>query len=216
MDSFLTQWIILVSIFSLAVISPGPDLVMIIKNALTHGRRAGFMTALGFGLGVGIHVTYTLAGLATLIAHSILLFTIIKIIGAGYLFYVGFQALRSTGWTPPKDLDQTDVSIQFIPRSDRAAFMDGFWTNVLNPKVTLFFLAIFTQILQPNMMLGQQVILGLTCMLMITVWFSAVAVFMTTPKVRHGFAKFSRTIDRICGVVFIALGVKLILTKLHS
>lgn len=137
MDSFLTQWIILVSIFSLAVISPGPDFIMALKNSLAHGRRAGIMTAIGFGLGVAVHVTYTLAGLATLIAHSLLLFTVIKVIGAGYLFYVGFQALRSQGWTPPRDLDQASPT-GLMPRADRAAFMDGFWTNVLNPKATLF------------------------------------------------------------------------------
>jgi RhtB (resistance to homoserine/threonine) family protein len=212
MDAFLTQWLLLVAVCAMATISPGPDLIMAIKNSLAFGRRAGIMTALGFGAGAMVHVTYTLAGLAAIIASSVMLFTILKIVGAAYLFYVGIQALRSRGWHVPDHLDQVTKAV----KSDRSALIDGFWTNVLNPKATLFFLAVFTQILTPSMSLGQQAILGLTSVVIIIGWFTMVAVFMTTPSVRTIFARLSQTIDRLCGVLFIALGIKLLLTKLQT
>lgn len=209
MDAFLTQWMLLVAIFSVAVVSPGPDFVMALQNSLSYGRRAGIMTAIGFGLGVSIHVAYTLAGIAVLIASSTLLFSIIKYIGAAYLFYVGIKAMRSNGWQ-----DSVAASASRALKSDWSAIRDGFITNVFNPKATLFFLALFTQFLKPGMGLLEQLVLGGTCVAMVTIWFTGVALFMTVPAIRLRFARISKWVDRVCGGLFIALGVKLAATRL--
>lgn len=212
MDAFLTQWLVLVTVSVVAAMSPGPDFVMVLKNALAYGRRTGIVTAIGIGLGAAVHVTYILAGLAAVIAHSGVLFTTLKFVGAAYLFYVGVQALRSTGWHVPHGLRHVTQP----EKSDRAALLMGFWTNVLNPKATLFFLAVFAQVLKPDMTLIQQAIFGLTPIVIVTTWFIGVSIFMTTPQVRAVFVRLSKWVDRVCGVLFIALGVKLLMAKIAA
>jgi threonine/homoserine/homoserine lactone efflux protein len=86
--------------------SPGPDFVVAVRNAVLYSRATGLMTALGFAAGVAIHVGYTLAGLAALIAHSVILFSIMKYAGAAYLLYMGYKALKSKGFETPS-IDDT-------------------------------------------------------------------------------------------------------------
>lgn len=209
MNGYWTEWLTLVSVFALAVIAPGPDFVVAVRNALIHGRNAGFWTALGFGCGVMIHATYTMVGIAALIAQSILMFNIIKYAGAAYLLYIGIKAIRSRGLSETH-IDQISKSPSI---SIGAAFRSGFITNLLNPKATLFFLALFTQIVSPSTPLSIQAIFGLTCAAMVTIWFSCVAIFLTAPAIRNRFLKISKWLDRCCGGVFIALGLKLACTR---
>jgi len=209
MDPFLTNWLLLIGVFTVALASPGPDFVMALRNSILHSRQAGIYTAIGFGLGVGVHVLYCLAGLAYLISQSVVMFNIIKWLGAVYLFYVGFKALKSKGFDTPDIAEKGRVAM-----SPTAALRSGFITNLLNPKATLFFLALFTQILSPEIALYQKAVYGLTCIVMTMLWFSIVATILTTPKIRAAFLRFSKWIDRICGSLFIVLGVKLAVTRL--
>ena len=209
MDSIFTNWLLLVGIFSVALASPGPDFVMAVRNSIMHSRRAGIMTAIGFGLGVGVHVAYCLGGLAIVIAKSVLLFSILKYIGAAYLFYVGWQALKSSGFSA-----DTIEESKLPPMSDMTALRSGFITNLFNPKATMFFLALFTQIIDPAASFAIQSLYGLTCIMMTIIWFSIVATVLTAPAIRQRFLRISKWIDRVCGALFIALGVKLVLTKI--
>src|SRR5262249_977644 len=97
LTSVFSAWLLLVAVFGVALVSPGPDFVMVVKNSLVHGRRAGILTSLAFALGVVIQVSYTLLGLGAIIASSVMLFNIVKSIGAAYLIYLGIKALRSKG-----------------------------------------------------------------------------------------------------------------------
>jgi RhtB (resistance to homoserine/threonine) family protein len=208
--SFFNEWLLLVSIFLVAVASPGPDFIMAVRNSVLHGRTAGIFTALGFAAGVIIHVSYCILGLSAIIAQSVLLFTILKFIGAGYLVWVGIKALKSKG------LAAVDVGAEpAIFKSNGAAFRDGFITNVLNPKAILFFFALFTQILQPGQPLSHMAVYGLTCTIITGAWFSVVAVFLTQARIRGVFLKFSAIIDKVCGGLFILLGIRLALQKAH-
>lgn len=204
-----SNWLILIGVFGLGLMSPGPDFVMAVRNSLLYSRRTGIMTAAGFGLGVGVHVVYCLCGLALVISQSIVLFNIIKFIGAAYLFYVGIKALRSEGYKAPSLENKTISSL-----SDWAALRSGFITNLFNPKATLFFLALFTQIINPDVVLSAQILYGATCILMTFLWFSLVACVLTAPAIRLRFLSMAKWIDRACGAFFIALGCKLALTKL--
>lgn len=208
MDPLIANWLILVGVFSIAVISPGPDFVIAVRTSVLYSRRAGILTAIGFAAGVAIHVAYCLGGIALIISQSIVLFSILKYIGAAYLFYVGVKALRSKGFSGP------EIEGERAQMSDFAAFRSGFITNLFNPKATMFFLALFTQIMDPHISFGVQVLYGVTCMVMTALWFSIVAVVLTTPAIRARFLRASGWIDRICGALLIALGVKLVLTKI--
>ncbi|MAZ76247.1 MAG: hypothetical protein CMH31_02980 [Micavibrio sp.] len=209
LDTIWLNWLLLTSIFSLALISPGPDLVVAIRNSVLGSRKAGLLTALGFATGVSIHMTYTLVGLAAIIAQSIVLFSILKYAGAAYLLYMGYKALRSNGF------DKSEVSNLSGHKkiSNKKAFMDGFITNVLNPKATVFFLAVFSQFITPETPMSVQFFYASTCVVMTGLWFSIVALALTNRRIKNKFLSFSKIIDRLCGGFLIALGLKLALSK---
>lgn len=210
MDNFFTNWILLISVFSLALASPGPDFVIAVRNSISYSRIAGIFTAIGFAAGVAIHVTYTLFGLATLIAQSVIIFNIIKYIGAAYLFYIGIQCLLSKGF----DASQSNIDQKRKKAiTPLQCLWSGFLTNLLNPKATLFFLAIFSQFINPNTPIGVQAFYGATCVIMTAIWFSLVAVFLTQNKIKTAFLKATKWIDKLCGCLLIALGIKLAMTK---
>lgn len=213
MEQFIIQWLTLIAVFSIAVISPGPDFVMAVRNSVIHSRRAGLFTALGFGAGVLVHVTYTVFGIAAVIAQSIVVFNMIKFAGAAYLLYIGYHALRSTGMGKKIIAEAEAAPVAHASMSGFKAFRGGFLTNVLNPKATLFFLAIFSQIISPETPIYWQAIYGLTCAAMVTIWFSLVAVLLTHAPIRAMFLRVSKYIDRACGAVLIALGIKVALTS---
>lgn len=209
---YIIQWLTLVTIFTMALLSPGPDLVMAVKNSISYSRRAGVFTALGFGLGVLVHVTYVALGISALISQSIILFNIIKWVGAAYLIWVGFQALRSQGMGNKVVDDALKKGVDKKEFDDFKALRSGFFTNVLNPKATLFFLAIFSQIINPLTPLSWYVVYGVTCAIMTALWFSLVAIFLTHTPIRKVFMRITKWFDRICGGLLIALGIKVALT----
>lgn len=211
LSPYLLQWLTLVVCFSVAVISPGPDFVVAVRNSVTYSRRAGIMTAIGFGLGVMVHATYTLLGFAVVIAQSIILFSTIKWIGAAYLIYLGYKALQSKG-IGQKVVDEAVSGVASHKgrpfMSDAEAVRSGFLTNALNPKAALFFLAIFGQIIQPDTPIYWQIIYAMTCGLMVSAWFVLVAYMLNVGHFRQRFVKAAKWIDRICGGLLIALGIK--------
>ena len=212
MDIFWINWALLFIVFGLPLISPGPDFVVAVRNSILYSRTAGLYTALGFMAGVSVHVVYTLLGLATLIAKSVVLFNIIKYAGAAYLFYIGIKALLSKGFEENNKSNKPKKTNM----SPMQAIASGFLTNLLNPKATLFFLAIFSQFITSETTMTQQAIYGATCIIMTGVWFSFVAIFLTTPKIKNAFLRMTKWIDKVCGCMLIALGIKLALTKTAS
>jgi len=205
----LVNALLLSGVFGIAVVSPGPDLVMAVRNSISYGRLVGMMTALGFGFGVVVHVIYTSLGLAVLVSQSVIFFNIIKVIGALYLLYVGIKALRSNGLeTINLDNDVKKPSISY-----RKAFTQGFITNLFNPKATLFFLALFSQFIHPNAPVWIYAFYGSICFTLVVVWFCLVSIFLTIPSIRNRFIRVSKWVDKVCGAVFIGLGIKLALTK---
>ncbi|HID92239.1 TPA: LysE family translocator [Candidatus Peregrinibacteria bacterium] len=188
----------------LALVIPGPDFFMVVRQSLQYSRKTGIYTAIGLGLGIAVHITYCLAGIALIISKSILLFNIIKIIGAIYLFYIGFQVFLSKA---------DDIEIKnFEKKQDISSLMAlkvGFLTNVLNPKATLFFMSMFTVFIPevtPNIILA---IISIVMILMTIIWFICVSLFFTQPKVQIVFNKFQKIFNKIFGGLLMALGVKI-------
>lgn len=190
-----------------AVISPGPDFLVTMRNALGVGRASGIATAIGVGVAIATHVSYSIFGIALIISQSIVVFSLIKYMGAAYLMYCGVMALRSKGW------DMIAAKAKNKHKSLKRSFADGFITNVLNPKATLFFLALFTQVLTPETPLSWQVIYGLSLMGMVALWFTFVAIVLTHAVIRQKLSSISVWIDRVTGGLFILLGLKVALSK---
>lgn len=190
----------------IALMSPGPDFLLAVKTSLGSGQRAGIGAAVGFGLGILLHVSYCLLGIGILISESILLFNVMKFLGAGYLCYIGIQSLRSHHQNLHVDTTKTR------PLSVLQAIRMGFLTNALNPKATLFMLALFTQVIDPTTPTPVQVGYGLYMGLQTVAWFSLVAVVLSAAPVRERFVRMSTILDRLFGAALIALSAKIALS----
>ncbi|MBD2088724.1 LysE family transporter [Microcoleus sp. FACHB-1515] len=200
---WLNEWLTIFTVSFLVISGPGPNFVMTVRNSLGHSRRAGVLTALGLAIGDLLHVAFWLIGLGVLISRSILLFNTLKWLGAAYLIYIGIQALRAR----PQSAEA--VAIDRFPISDLKAIRMGFLTSALNPKVTLFFLALFTQMIRPETPVPVQVIYGLTVASVEFGWFAIVAIVLSQSAIRRRFLAVAHWVERLMGAVLIALGLRL-------
>ncbi len=206
----LHELALVAGIHLLAVMSPGPDFAMVLRNSLVYSRRTGILAAVGLGLGILLHVTYSLLGIGLLISKSILLFNIIKTLGAGYLIYIGIKSLFAK---KPKAREGGELIAPEHKKdlSTLQAIKLGFLTNALNPKATLFFLALFTQVISPTTPAWAKSIYGAEMAIATFIWFSIVATVMTHKRINKAFGGIKHHIERVFGVVLIALGLKVAL-----
>lgn len=205
---YLTEFLTVATIHLLGVMSPGPDFIMITRNTLIYSRKTGIYSAIGLGLGIGVHVIYSLLGIGLLISQSVILFNIIKFIGAGYLFYIGYKSLTSKGSHIMIKDEEKQKDVNKIQ-----AIKTGFITNVTNPKATLFFLALFTQVIHPTTPIIVQLFYGIEMMVMTALWFTVVAIIFSHHVVKKGFEKIGNIAEKIMGVILIGLGIKLALSS---
>ena len=171
MDSmpYLNEILTMSVIAFFMAISPGSDFVMVTRNSIFYGRKSGIYSALGISVAIWIHVAYSIAGLAVIISNSIVLFSILKYLGAAYLIYIGWKTFTS------KTIVSIDEKNNSIPNiSNLQAFKNGFISNVLNPKTTIFFLSIFTQVVTINTPLWLQIVYGILISLAHLFWFTVV------------------------------------------
>ena len=200
--TYFRLFLLIFGIHLLAVMSPGPDFVMVLKNALQYKRKAAIFTALGIGLGIGVHILYSLAGVAYLLQSNQTLFYIVKIAGVLYIVYIGIKTFMSK---------QTEIKIDKTQNisglTPWQAVQTGFVTNVLNPKASLFFLSLFSLLIPPDV--PAWVLAGISLMLiMVTfLWFSLVSVIFTNKRVVQSYEKYEIYIVKVFGVLLIGLGI---------
>lgn len=185
-----------------ALVSPGPDFVVACRNSLLYSRTIGIYTAVGFGLGICVHISYAVFGLSWLIANNELIFTVIQYLGAFYLILIGIQSLRSF---------QSQIGQETPAASSRIspfrAVRIGFITNVLNPKATLFFLSLFSTMLNPTV--GELTLIVIAVLLVVTtiLWFSLVALLISHPRFTTVLKRYEKTVHQLFGVLLIGIGV---------
>jgi RhtB (resistance to homoserine/threonine) family protein len=205
----------LVAVFLLNV-TPGPDTAYIVGRSVAQGRAAGLMSALGISAGCCVHALACAFGLTAVLAASATAFTVIKFVGAIYLIYLGVRlvfakqaaAEPSPGAAGPAGTSRASAA----PKSMRQLFLQGFMTNVLNPKVVLFFVSFFPQFVSAGT--DHKVVaflaLGVVFVLMSTVWNSFVAwVAGSVTRRFSGKPGVKKWLDRVVGSAFVGLGVKL-------
>ncbi len=196
-----------VTITILAVMSPGADFAMVTRNSMLLSRRAGLLTAVGISLGVLVHVAYSMLGIGLIIARSIVLFNVIKLLGAAYLIYLGATMLRA------KAAQAQPPGAEVAPVSALAALRVGFLTNALNPKTTLFFVALFPQVISSHTSVVAQLGYGAFISLTHLVWFSFVACVFSSQIARAAMNSVRHLIERAIGGVLVTLGLGLALTS---
>ena len=212
MHPYLSQFITVAAVHLLAVASPGPDFAVVVRQSITHGRNTALWTSLGIGSGILIHVSYSLLGLGLLISRSLVVFSVMKMLCALYLIYLGISAVRTR---PMQKSDIPVVDKPVIRPGAWQAFRTGFFTNGLNPKATLFFLSLFTVIIDPATPLGIQAGYGLYMALATALWFSGLSFFFGHHAVRRLFYRIGHWFDRLTGVVLIGLGLQFAFSR-HS
>lgn len=195
----------------LAVASPGPDFAIVVKQSLTHGRRIAVWTSLGVGTAILLHITYSLLGIGLLLKSSTLLFDVVKYAGAAYLAWLGVQSLR----TKPREASTTGLTDATPVPAPHGAFVTGFLTNALNPKATLFFLALFTVVISPHTPRLIQAGYGLWMSAATAGWFAFVSFGFAQEGVRRRFLQHGHWIDRVLGVIFIGFAASLALASLR-
>ncbi|SFP96103.1 LysE family translocator [Ralstonia sp. NFACC01] len=206
-------------LFMLAVfllnVTPGPDTAYIVGRSVSQGRAAGLLSALGVSAGCCVHVLAVAFGLTALLAASTVAFTVIKVVGAAYLIYLGGRMLLAPPERDDAPVQQAEASAVKRPRPLKSLFMQGFLTNVLNPKVVLFFLSFFPQFVDPHASHKALAFLalGAVFIVMSTIWNSLVAwVAASVTRRVAGKPGIKRWLDRVVGTAFIGLGARLAFT----
>ncbi len=194
----------------LAVASPGPDFAIVLRQSLRHGRRIAIWTSVGVGTAILLHVAYSLLGIGLILKSSPVVFAAVKSAGVLYMAWLGVQALR----TRPR-ADATMDGTPITPPAAGAAWVTGFLTNALNPKVTLFFVALFVTVIDPGTPKWVQTGYGLWMAAATIGWFSFVSVVFTRTAVRATFLRHGHWVDRALGIVFIAFALSLALSSLR-
>ncbi|HKJ65527.1 MAG TPA: LysE family transporter [Desulfopila sp.] len=206
-EHYLGQFVTIMVVHLLAVASPGPDFAVVVKQSITHGRATALWTSLGVGTGIFLHVLYSLLGIGVIISQSLLAFTVMKFLGAAYLIFIGWKAIRTrpagTGLYSPSGISSP---------SALRAYWTGFLTNGLNPKATLFFLSLFTVVIAADTPVAVQAAYGVYMAFATALWFSIISLLFGSSRVRRLFARIGHWFERMMGVALLGLGVKLLVT----
>jgi threonine/homoserine/homoserine lactone efflux protein len=210
----------------LLTITPGADMALVMRHALGSGRRQAFFASLGIGLGCLIWGTASALGVAVVLAQSALAFTVLKYVGGAYLLYLGAGALITAirGHDDPSVRPDAALRTEDMRRgrtedtrrgpSRSACFVQGLLTNLLNPKVAVFYLTFLPQFVAPDRpVLPQSIFLATTHVLMGLVWLTLYARFLDRMAAVLLSNRVKRRIEAVTGAVLMALGIRLALAK---
>ena len=200
--AYANDIIAVMTISAVMVVSPGQDFAMVTRNALLFSRKAAVLSALGIFTGIWIHVAYSLAGIAIIIAKTPILYDFIKYAGAFYLLYLGIKGLLATQVTVGNGDKNTGKISNF------SAFRNGFFSNALNPKTTLFFLSIFTQVIDKHTPLAIQFLYGVIIAVAHLIWFIIVAYFFSSEPFVRKFNTKKVIMEKIMGGILVLFSVK--------
>ncbi|MFT4554329.1 MAG: RhtB (resistance to homoserine/threonine) family protein [Chlamydiales bacterium] len=204
METYWEELFTIATIVLLGAMSPGPDWAIVTKYSLNVSRTAGLMATLGIAVGILLHMTYCLLGVGILISQSPFLFNIIKVVGGLYLCYIGYKGLRAKA----VDLKKLSAS-QTVTPSHWEAFKVGVVTNALNPKATLFFLSLFSLVIDPGTPLWVLLIYVAVIFIITILWFGTLSFLLSAEACRSRIVNVSHWVERGLGIILICLGVYL-------
>jgi threonine/homoserine/homoserine lactone efflux protein len=199
----------------LAVASPGPDFAIILKQSIRYDRRTAIFTSFGIATGILLHVTYSLVGIGLIIASDERLFTALKYIAAGYFCYIAWHGLRAKKpGDNANDLENSSEDKSVNKPSAKRAFFTGFLVNGLNVKATLFFVSLFSVVIDPQTPFLIKLSYGLYMTLATAAWFVFLSYLLTHHKIRYFLQVKGYILDRVMGGVLLLLAVQLVLSDL--
>lgn len=201
----MTEVLAFAGVVVLGAMSPGPDFAVVMRRSAVAGRRHGMVAAAGVAIGVFGWVVAAAIGIAALLAASAVAFTVVKVVGAAYLFYLGLKALRVAA----RGDGGMAESVASEPSGASRAFVEGLLTNAINPKAAMFFIALVPQFLsEAEPALSQTLLMALAAALGAGLWFVVLANVVGALRRVFARAKVRRTIEGITGAALVALGVR--------
>ena len=198
-------WLTVAGICALGAMSPGPSLAVVLRHALKGGRRNGSITAISHGLGIGLYALLCISGLAVLITTHENIYRGFQLAGAIYLVWLGIGGLRS------KPAESEQLSEPGILATGLNPARDGFLIVFLNPKVAVFFIALFSQVISPETSWPERSLYAGTAWFIDTAWYLIVAFMVTHQRWLGTLQKHSVWLDRVFGIVLIMLAGRLFL-----
>lgn len=188
-------------------VAPGPDFFMVLRNSLSRGRLAGVMTALGIGSALVVHVVYSVLGLALVIASSPAVFGLIRVCGALYLLSIAVRCLFSRPQGMP---GMCDLAQPAKVNASPARLARRVLVQPAQPQGGPLFLSIFSQFMTPDTPGAVRWIYGAEVIVIVTAWFTLLALFLSTGRMRYMYAGLARWIDGAVGVIFGGVGCSIL------
>ena len=199
-------------IAGLLTITPGADTMLVIRNVMARGRRAGFLTTVGACCGIFVHAMLSALGLSLILVNSALAFEIVKMIGAAYLVWLGIQSLRQA--FRRKHSANGGAALRARPARGYRSLIEGFLSNVLNPKVAVFYLAFFPQFMSPgDWVFAKSMLLAAIHWVEGVLWLSIVTLFINRLRSWITQPRVTRAIAATTGAVMILFGVRLAMER---
>lgn len=191
----------------LAVISPGPNFLVVTKSALGGSRRAGVLAAGGVATGSLIYIGLGFLGVSAIVAQSVWVFNLLKLLGAVYLTYLGLKAFVSKA--PPAGQATSTGAIPPLSDSALVFYRTGLITTFSNPQSALYFLALFTTFISPTTTLTVKLAMAVVMVTISWLWYTSVAVFFSNGQIQRVYARFRRWLDYLFGALLVGLALKL-------
>jgi threonine/homoserine/homoserine lactone efflux protein len=199
-------WLSFVVICIMGALSPGPSLALVIKNTLAGGTPQGYATAISHGLGVALYAAITATGIAVVIVQSPLIFSIIQYTGAAFLLYLGIKSLLS------KKENQVFSDDNSIAEVKVNGWRDGFLIAFLNPKLAIFFLALFSQFLTGDASDEQKIIMTATVGSIDALWYCLVTFALSRGNIINKLRANSHIVDKVTGSFLILLAARVVIS----
>ncbi len=193
-----------------AVSSPGPDYIIVTRQSVRSGRAAAIFTSLGIAFGILVHCFAAMTGLTYIISSNPFIFLCLKIIAACYLAYLGFISIFNSN-TVEDDIESPAPTSDFL-----YSFRIGFITNVLNPKAILFFITVFSIVLDSSSSLVLLTLYGTYMSLVTFVWFAFISYLFTNPEIVKKYGKFSSRFEKILGCVLLLIASQILLYEIPN
>lgn len=198
----------------LALLSPGPDFVLIVKSAIKNDSKDAIGVALGITIANAVYISLCLIGIGSILAASALLMVILKIIGGLFLIYLAIQALK----TRKSSYNQLDInesiSISVTNTTFLKEFVAGFISGIFNPKNLLFYLSLFTVVLTPEVSFTFKLVLGVWMTVVVFLWDTSIIFLLSTRKVRQKFTQAAYYLDKITGALLGIIGITIVKTAI--
>ena len=200
----LTAWISLATLCILGAMTPGQSFIIILKHAISGGRLNGLIASLGHGLGVMLYAIATVVGLAVIIQKTPWLFDVIKYTGAAFLVWLAYNALTAKANSARFSSEETNITL-------KESFTEGLMISFLNPKLAIFFLALFSQFVDDTAIWQQNIIVVATVTGIDTLWYCLVALVLSHSIMLEKLRTNVHIIEKLSGIVLLAVACRVVM-----